>query len=681
MQPEANNNFNAQFTSDEVQPVFDLNMDDTKIIQSLHHRIEASKAFFDTRDGYNLTNAREQNMRLWLGKHLYRQPFYSYSQRFIDNRTFVAIQAIVAYLTASVASPEVWPADSSPVSKMLAKDVEDWLEADNNDIHLAEKMRSVVYHLLLKRGAYLKQRWDESAGKNGKLLTEAVDPSALVIDQYAPLGENPGFISEAQKASVEELCDKFPDKADAIRSLSGIQRGTTRQMSAVKQYREVWFSWYDSKPREAVCWYMGNLVMGKMDNPNWNNNGSNIMDAPPKPYAPFNFINDGSSWIDQTTLVEQAWFQQDMLNKRGRQLMELADRANGQKVISKDALNDEDAADLSDHPNQKLVVDAQDVTKAVMNLAPPQISPVLIQDKQDLRNEIDTILGTPSAFRGDNESSPTATQDLLQKNQSQGRQDDIVRSLETGLDRYYKIRLQMMKVYLSKEAYYAVSKDNAEFDFIGMSKSKMPQGLSVRVSAGTSLPYDKARAATVALELAKLGQIDPISLYEDLDLPDADKRAKRLMEYNADPAAYVGGIADDNASRSAYADYWSIMDGGTAEPRSDVDQKHLDTHTKQMMLPDFLNADPMKKQAFVTHVQLESQLLQQVLSVAETQLPTPQEVMQNNQQQAQQAQLMPPQPGDPNAPQGAPQASAQAPAGPDVGAPPPPTPPGLPPLA
>lgn len=674
MDSQTPDNLNANTLPDTTMPVFDLNMDDAKFIQSFHHRIESSKAFFDMRDGYNLTNAREQNMRLWLGKHLYRQPFYTYSQRFIDNRTFVAIQAIVAYLTANVASPEVWPSDSSPVSKMLATDIEDWLKADNDDIHLPEKMRSVVYHLLLKRGAYLKQRWDESVGKNGKFITEATDPSSLVIDQYAALGENPEFISEAQKASVEELCDKFPDKADAIRSYCGIQRGTNRQMTAVKDYREVWFTWYDSKPREGVAWYMGNVVMGKMDNPNWNDNGSNLLDAPPKPYAPFNFINDGSSWIDQTTLVEQAWFQQDMLNKRGRQLMELADRANGQKVISRDSLNDEDAADLSDHPNQKLIVNADDVNKAVMNLSPPVISPVLISDKQDLRNELDTIMGTPSQFRGDSgENSPTLGQDMLIKAQSQGRQDDIVRALETGLDRYYKIRLQLMKVYLSKESYYTVTKDNAEFDYIGMSKAKIPQGLTIRVASGTSLPYDKTRGAQVALELAKLGMIDPISLYDDLDLPDSDKRAKKLMEYKADPAAYVGGINDDDASRTAYADFISIMDGGSAEPRESVDQKHLDTHTKQMMLPEFLNADPMKKQMFAMHVQQESELLQQILSIAETQLPTPQEVLAHNQQQTAQEQMMPAQPGDPNAPQ------PSSPGAPDVGGQAPPT--GLPPLA
>lgn len=678
MDTQTTNNLNAKTGPDVTEPVFDLNMPDAQIIQSLHHRIETSKAFFDDKDGYNLTNAREQNMRLWLGKHLYKQPFYNYSKRFIDNRIFVAAQEIVAYLTANVASPEIWPADNSPVAKMLAKDVEDWLKADNEFIHLNEMMRSVVYNLLMKRIGLLKLRWDESKGKTGQLITEALDPSSVIVDQYAALGEEPSFISHAQKATVEELCDKFPDKADVIRSYSGIVRGTTKQMTAVKDYREVWFSWYDSKPREAVSWYIGsNLVMGKMDNPNWNNSGTNILPMPPKPFIPFNFINDGSSWIDQTTLVEQAWFQQDMLNKRGRQIMENADYANGQKVFAGGALNTDDAADLSNHPNQKIVLsdDVTDVTKAIMNIPGQQLPQFVVEDKLDIRQEIDVIMGTSSQAP---EQSQTLGQDLIIKNKAQGRQDDIVRALETGLDRYYKVKVHMMKVYFTKEQFYSVTKDNAEFDSVALTKSKIQEGLTVRVASGTTLPYDKSRAAQVALQLAQMGQIDPISLYEDLDLPDADKRAKRLLQFQTDPQAYIGGISDDDASRTAYADFYSIMDGGDAAPREDVDQKHMEDHTKQMMLPQFLNGDPLRKQAFIYHVQQESQLLQQMLSVAETQLPTPDEVNTANQQtdmnnQAQMAQMQPP--GQAAASGAAPQPNAQMP--PDVGAPPVPTSPAM----
>lgn len=662
MQPDL---LNAKTSPDISEPIFDLNMDDAKIIQSLNHRIEEAKTFFDDKEGYNLTNAREANMRMWLGKHWYKQPMYSYSHRFIDPRIFVATQELVSYLTANVASPEIWPADNSPVAKMLARDIEDWLKADNDAIHLNEKMRSVIYHLLLKRFGMLKLRWDENEGKNGAIVTEAVDPASIVVDQYAALGEEPEFISHTMKASVEELCEKFPDKADAIRSAVGIVRGTTRQMTAMKEYREVWFTWYDNNVRkEAVAWILGSVVMGKMDNPNWNDSGSNLLDMPPKPFIPFNFINDGSSWVDQTTLIEQAWFQQDQLNKRGKQIAEIIDRANGTKVFSSEALGDQDVADLSDHPNQKVVVDAQDVRTAFANVAGIAPDQTMLNDKLDSRQEIDVIMGVSTQAT---EQSDTLGQDLIIKNKAQGRQDDIVRALETGLDRYYKVKTQMMKVYLTKEHYYSVTKDNAEFDTVAMSKSKIPEGLTIRVQTGTTLPFDKQRGAQIALKLAEMGQIDPISLYEDLDLPDAEKRAKRLMEYKTDPLSYVGGINDDDADRTAWADFISIMDGGTAEPREDIDQKHVEEHTKQMMLPQFLTADPLRKQAFIFHVQQEAALLQQILSAEETQLPTADETDQANMQgdQAAQAQLQPGQPSGGN---------PEAPMAPEVGASVPPTP-------
>ena len=68
-----------------------------------------------------------------------------------------------------------------------------------------------------------------------------------------------------------------------------------------------------------------------------------------------------------------------------------------------------------------------------MNSAFGEITPHLlpnyvINDKQDIKNAIHSIMGTPSQFRGDNDDGGANTlgEATMMKNQASGRQDSII---------------------------------------------------------------------------------------------------------------------------------------------------------------------------------------------------------------------------------------------------------------
>jgi len=147
-----------------------------------------------------------------------------------------------------------------------------------------------------------------------------------------------------------------------------------------------------------------------MKNPNWlyADKSKNFSDSPIKPIIALNFDNDGSHWISQTSAVEQAMPMQNMLNKRGRQLSELADKANGVLIVSSETgLTKDDLQNLTMDPNQRLIIKTSNKSaqELVYQLPPPQIAPFLYQDKMDIRAQVGNIMGAPVDFTGQDDKT------------------------------------------------------------------------------------------------------------------------------------------------------------------------------------------------------------------------------------------------------------------------------------
>lgn len=626
-----------------------INLDDKDIVGNLHSRIEDSKSYWDDPKGYDLSNARKRNVRMHMGKQLDISRLYRHQIPFIDNEIFVGVESILSYVCARSPNAECYPAQDTPESKILAQDLEKALTAHSAKFELNRKLEGGVRDLLLKRLGLLKLRFDPTIGQNGEIIVEVVDPEHVIVDKNVQMGGNPAFICHIMKASVEDLCARFPEKKSAIFQELGIQRRTPKQMSQIVAYREVWVTCYDSKYQayEGVVCYFGKLVLWKSKNPNWlyENESANFLDCPLKPFIPFNYINDGSHWIDQTTTVEQASNQQDILNKRGRQIMENADTANGVQIFAGDALSKDDAENLTGDPNQKIIVNGNDVSKAALQMPAHMLPNYVMEDKQDARNTIHAILGTPPQFTGTNvDSNDTLGQDIMQKNQAQARQDQIVRAIESGMDRYFKYLTQMMKVWYTAKHYFTINGGDGQFDYIAMTRDSIEDGMSVAVKSGTTLPFDKQRQQAVALNLAKMGMISPYDLFKDLGMDDPQKRYDNWMKFKTDPASLSSEISQDEGDRTAYIDYLEIMNGKKAEPRTDIKPEHLLAHQKQLVSDDFLKADPKRQQALLEHILIEKDSLDRRTMLEEVMVA---EVEQGKQQakQAAQAEMMQGMPG------------------------------------
>ena len=82
-------------------------------------------------------------------------------------------------------------------------------------------------------------------GKNGEIIPIVRDPEHCVVDKNAPQGVNPKFFTIMIKMSVNEMCEKWPDKKEDIYKECSIIRGTYKQLETIVTIRKVYLTYYD----------------------------------------------------------------------------------------------------------------------------------------------------------------------------------------------------------------------------------------------------------------------------------------------------------------------------------------------------------------------------------------------------------------------------------------------------
>jgi hypothetical protein len=318
------------------------------------------------------------------------------------------------------------------------------------------------------------------------------------------------------------------------------------------------------------------------------------LDAHRKPYITLNYFNDGTHWIDQTTPVEQAYSMQDVLNKRGRQIMENADTANGFLAFSDEGITSDDAENLTGDPNQKIVLKTQGrpIGDYVEQIEAHMLPGYVVEDKTDLRSTLHSLTGTPAQFSGTNQSEAgkdqTLGEALMIKNQASGRQDRLVRAVELTAKNYFNFLAQMMRVHYDDKHWFVYNGGDGEFDHIVISRTSIEEGMQVSVRSGTTLPFDKSRAQSIALNLAKLGLISPLDLYKDLDMDRPQERYDNWAKWKTDPMQLAADVQDMEQDSQAYIEFVEVMAGRDVKPYDEADTSHILTHRKQLITDEFL---------------------------------------------------------------------------------------------
>lgn len=620
MEPDSTNNLLGEYTqqldpqntTNAVVQLFDLDLTDDQLLRICTNQLDDDISHWE-KEPWLLSQTDKENIAYLIGiQKDSRVGNPNTETPYVDNRLFSSVRATLAYVTGDTAKPELIPSKTDDKYLHIAEQTQMALYQHAKDHGANKQFRLAVKNLITRKRGCIKLRFDEDYGPFGDIVTENVDPSDIVVGRFSKYGANPDRIYHKQKASIQQLANKFPDKKDEIFSFYGFKRGVYSQTSRVVTYWECWFTYYDDTGEcEGLCWFIPSspIILGKMQNPNWIYKGSkkqqkitNMTDKPIKPFIWLNYWNTGRSFIDETCLFDQGRPLQDILNKRGRQIVENADYANP-RVLANGSLFDEGDAKKFVNKNPKTIgllnnmAPDANINNAIMVVQPSQLPSFVMEDKVDARVELDTMMGTPTQFQGAPSANRNATlgQDMLIKNQAGALQDDLVSVVNSAWGTYYTYLLHMMNVYLDDDYFVMTKGKDGDYAHIMLNSDTIDTNVRITVTVDSTLPLDKQSQRATAIQLAQMNRIDDLSLFEMLGLPDPEKLTERKLRWEIDRYTYMESIEQKLLSAEAEADITLIINNRTPDERDDYNEDYLN-HWNLFMTTNRFHKLPIKTQ-------------------------------------------------------------------------------------
>lgn len=598
----------AQFTPENAEQivrggdVLSSELTDEERVRFLEGRIDVGKAFWN--NTFKLDQVQEQNEKYWLNNTLDESRMYLWNVRYKDNRIFQSIETILPQVLAQIPQPIVTAAHDTDASKELARNIEQALEAHYYSLDIEFHLGMMVRHILAgMRYAVGKYRFDPNSGvirpdgvPAGRFVFEYVNPRQVVFDAKARRGHLK-FLAEYVNATGEELIERFPDKKDEIYNEI---LGSKLRLNDIVTYPEMWFEYIkDGKRKCEVAWKYGTVWLGGMKNPyfDYETPENNYFDEPRFPYVFMNYLSMGRYIVDDTSLTEQAMNMQDIVNKRGRQIVENADAANTGKIFNRKMVNPDDASKVLGNVNEALMVDGN-ASEAFARVTPPILPDYVLADKLDARNEIDNIFGTHAPLKGEGSTAPTLGQEVISQNQDKTRIQTIAKAVERTAKEVYEGITQMMCVFWTEPTQVAYTGVDGKSIHMEFDTSKIEPGVKIVIKGGSSLPKDKITNFNLAMKLAPL--LDPLTLAEKMDEPNPKEVAKRIVYWKFAADRYVTEILGENAASNmdhqALEDVKAIVAGSPVTPPENPTQSYIGTLNTFITSPAFEALDPISRQ-------------------------------------------------------------------------------------
>lgn len=617
---------NPADTKPDTSALFDLNLPDDVLSGMIGRRADSARAHFERK--YNLTKVRNDNKELYTSEYaLKRLRTLQDTTPFIDNRLFVAVRVLTPFLVGRLSQPEVTPAKGTDLALQFAKDFERILVKVAEDADAKAKWRLAVQDVLKgQRKGVLKWSYDPDYDE---LCLEYVPPDAVIVDGHTRLYEEPRFVQHIQERTVDEMLTQFPDKAAKIKDWFGAVAGTVTQaeLEQTKTVTENWLFTKDSAGEKtlAVVWLYKNTVLGKMTDPNWNPNGRNFLKRPMMPFVFINLLNDGSGYEDETSFIEQAQYAQKNYDKAGQIIIDHSDNASGVPVFGKGAIQDEDVAKVRFNNKQRLSLGVEDVKTGFTVWQAPTLQNTVVEDKFDHRNNIDNIFGTPAIFQGKKTDSDTATQDVMLRDQAEGRQEDPVDCINFAARRSYQIETQLVWRYFDEEHYYNFMGSDGKFEQLVISSDRLAKnaGIEIDVEEGSNLPVDRSQKRAVIKMLFEAGKYPTLQAYKDLGIDNPEDVYEQYLKELTDPAAAIADARKKLFDREAEQDLDVVIGGKVPDEREDISPEYVQYLNDYLLTDKYRMLKPNEQQSVSQFIQMVTAKAQLKLAKLATQQPIP----------------------------------------------------------
>lgn len=560
----------------EKSSIYFSGLDDVTFLNACRRRRVEAEGHWNK---YGLKKIREQNVKDYLATYVEEQLVDErYQEVYVDNRQFTSVRTLVPFLASRVTAAEVTPANGTDLAIQFAHDFEEALQKYTEKQQGRAKVRLAIQDVLKgERVGVLKLRYDATLGR---IVIDHVDPRTLTIGKRGRQFEEVDFIGQDLERSVYDLVAMFPDKEEKIKKIFGITKGTPSQMEKLYTIKEEWM-WVDVDKKKRLCvgWSWQNFCFGKIEDPNWNANGKNVVDSPMVPYVFFNLLSDGSGHIDETSFMEQAHWSQKNYNKRGQTIAENAKYGGtGVPIFAKGSIAQKDVAKIRFSPIQRVLLDSPDVSKSFTVWQSTPLPNYIMEDKKDLRDSVDNIWGSNAALRGQETENKTLGQDVINRDQAEGRLSDPVDCIDDSMTRFYQLLAQLFYRYCTEKQYVNYLGNDGKFVSLAIHKDEIAKnvGIEIAVKAGTSLPIDRAQKRATVIELLKANKVGTLTAYKELDIfEDPEAAYKEYLMEQADPVASLQEVDKNKFSREANEDLQLVIGGKEPEEREDIEDEYV----------------------------------------------------------------------------------------------------------
>lgn len=558
-----------QFTQPNLEQVLvqsspmDLNLDDNMLISLIEQKITDTKTFNTSQ--INLDTRQKNNEKFWLGQHIDTSKFHTHQIPYVDNMIWQDTENRIQLAAGRMPDFIITPGDGSMDGRDRARKVERVINMELTDSKIKRIVKNGLRHNHIYMIGVVKARWDPTKGPFGDFVFEVVRPEKLLLSSTTTIPED-GFTMDNCDMAMEWIDEpvdvvmaKFPGKAtELMRELSGQNRS---ERPSSMRYQEVWFTTYQhGKPIEGLCWKYKNLILGKMRNPYFDFEGyerqvygpdgnarftpagtpetqktyRNYFERPRKPYILFSYQNLGRSAYDDTTPIEQSIPLQRIVNKRGRQITEIADRMTD-KFAFNNMIDKETARQVTTDPKEAIWINTDgDIRAAVTSFTTQGPPAVLYQDLITNRGQIDAKFSTHGTTRGETQGESGISKQISREGDLVTSDDIVEVVVERVLQEMGSWALQFMKLlYVVPHMKKYLGKDG-DLVLEELQRDDVDDGISVTVDSSAS---DRQQMKIIAKEMLAGQSTDPYTAYEDMDMPNPKERTARLL-------AFVNGGAD-----------------------------------------------------------------------------------------------------------------------------------------
>jgi hypothetical protein len=577
---------------EEMDPL-SLDIEDKELAKVLEDRIQKSKKFFE--DIYQLSIRRQKNETYYLGRQIGKNEkanrLRPYEGRYQDNALYEIEASIKPVALSKMPDLLVTPGNPTKEAKETAKNITTIIDDDIKTRERRKVLAMAFKHLPIYFTGIIKVRWDPEKGEFGDYTFENVHPENVVVDEQTPINDANAmkFIAQAVKMSVQEVVMRFPQKEEEFLTeikKQGIQvkQGEDwKQMATQVKIWEVWFTWYKKKSEteyeriEGVLWKFGDCILKKMKNPNFDYEGyktfytydqeikkestqeelmaatigpqlglptpniqqettyRNYFQDPEKPYYFMGFDQLGKIAYDETSRIEQNIYNQENIDNIGKRIIEkLRDR--GKHIFSKESgLTGKDLERMDmNNPDQDILAEG-DVNKVHAYIQPPQPTQQEFAEIKMARDRMFTLAGATN-LNGTLQSD-VATSNQIAREANFSRVDDLTEeTINTAAEWMARWSLQMIKLRYTQEHMRKILGSKGDVAFMKLKSDMIDDGMEIKIKASGT---DKQKRKNMAMEMAKLKMIDPLSFYEDLDLNDPVGRTEKMLLSQTDPATYM----------------------------------------------------------------------------------------------------------------------------------------------